>query len=102
LKIVLARSPGKKNALLWMIHCRLQSADRVSAEAYARQFVEGIPVDRVERSIEHLLRDGYMPEGFRNQLLRWILDRCGDGDASGAVEEAGRGFSAVSKKSSGS
>jgi tetratricopeptide (TPR) repeat protein len=102
LKVVLARSPGNKHALLWMIDCRLQSADEASAEAYARQFVEGIKADRIERSIEKLLVDGYMPEDSRNKLLRWMLERSSDGNASGKVEDAGSGFSAASTKSPGS
>ena len=71
LGLALNRSPGDKQALLWMIDCQLQRSEKAAA-AYASRFLEGVPTDQIEGTLRKALDDNLMPVDSRERLSRWI------------------------------
>jgi tetratricopeptide (TPR) repeat protein len=70
--VSLDRLPGDKRTLLWMIDCKLQRNDEVAARAYAMQFLDEIPINQIQASINKALDDQLMPKGSVDRLTRWI------------------------------
>ncbi len=83
-----ARFPNDKQTLLWMIDGRLQAADAEAAEAYARQFLEGVPLDRIAQAIDESLTDGFMPAANRERLSLWIVSQAHAGKGPRLEKEA--------------
>jgi tetratricopeptide (TPR) repeat protein len=68
----LERLPGDKRTLLWMIDCKLQTSEAEAAVKFALQFLEGIPVNQIEASIQKNLNDHLMLPESVERLSRWI------------------------------
>jgi len=69
LGLALNRSPGDKQALLWMIDCQLQRSEKAAA-AYASRYLEGVPTDQIEGTLRKALDDKLMPVDSRERLSR--------------------------------
>jgi hypothetical protein len=69
----LDRFPTDPLTQLWLIACTLQR-DEMAAIEYTARFLEGVAPDRVAEVIDRALTDGFMPDGTRERLTRWIVN----------------------------
>lgn len=73
LQAVLDRYPNDQHALLWMIDCQLRRLDETAAGASAFKFLEGVPLNQVQSTIDRALDDNVMPDDSKERLPRWIV-----------------------------
>ena len=74
LRAVLDRFPTDPLTQLWLIACTLQRDATGAAAEYRARFLAGVPPDRVAEAIDKALTDGFMPDGTREHITRWIVD----------------------------
>ncbi|MRR39540.1 tetratricopeptide repeat protein, partial [bacterium] len=74
LRAVLDRFPTDPLTQLWLIACTLQRDATAAAAEYRARFLLGVPPDRVAEAIDKALTDGFMPDGTREHITRWIVD----------------------------
>ena len=74
LRAVLDRFPTDPLTQLWLIACTLQRDATGAAAEYRARFLAGVPPDRVAEAIDEALTDGFMPDGTREHITRWIVN----------------------------
>jgi len=74
LRAVLGRFPSDPLTQLWLIACTLQRDETAAAREYTARFLEGMSPDRISEAIDQALTDGFMPDGTRERITRWIVD----------------------------
>lgn len=74
LRAVLERFPTDLLTQLWLIACTLQREATGAATEYRARFLAGVPPDRVAEAIDKALTDGFMPDGTREHITRWIVN----------------------------
>lgn len=73
LQAVLDRYPNDKHALLWMIDCRLRKLDEPAAAEASFRFLEGVPLNQIQRVVDTALADNFMADDTKERLVRWIM-----------------------------